>query len=188
MQSKCQIPPFLAAITADMTVKEVIGSRIGLIQKENEVVFHGSFLTHIETKLPVHCFELVACFIHASILLQFCPAIKSITGDFFRIRFICLWSTRGESFSISLIRMGVSALTEMTVLERQVCNRFIVSSGVFHADFGFAIKAFDLHNKSVDSGLGVGDIAGRQRTTSSVLRMVTVLFPLETSIPTAFMI
>lgn len=56
-----KIHPFLGAVTAGRTVKEVIGSGIGLIQKGNEVVFHGSFLVHIETELPVHCFELIAC-------------------------------------------------------------------------------------------------------------------------------
>lgn len=74
--------PFLDAVTTGRVFKEVIGSRIGLIQKGNEGVFYGSFLVHIETELPVHCFELVACFILALILLQFCPAVKSITNGF----------------------------------------------------------------------------------------------------------
>ena len=115
------MPPFLDTATAGRTVKEVIGTGIGLIQKENKVVFHGSFLVHIETELPVHCFKLVACFIHASILLQFCPAVKSITGDFFRIRLIRLWST-GESSPKSLIRMGLTALTKMPASESQLAN------------------------------------------------------------------
>ena len=185
-----KVPPFLAAVTAGRAVKEVIGAGIGLIQKGNEVVFHGSFLAHIETELPVHCFELAACFIHASILLQFCPAVKSITGDFFgNPPYPSLERTRGESSPKSLIRMGVTALTEMPASESQVGNRFIVSAGVFHADFGFAVKAFDQHDESVDGGLGVGDVAGRHKNHHHrVLRMVTVLFPLETSIPTAFMI
>ena len=48
------------AVTAGRAVKEVIGSGIGLIQKGNEVVFHSSFLIHIKTKLPIHCFESVS--------------------------------------------------------------------------------------------------------------------------------
>lgn len=59
---------------------------------------------------------------------------------------------------------------------------------MLHAGFGFAVKIFDLLNKSVDSGLGVWDIAGWHKDHIPGLRMVTVLFPLETSIPTAFMI
>ena len=154
-----KIHPFLGAVTASRTVKEVIGSGIGLIQKGNEVVFHGSFLVHIETELPVHCFELIACFIHASILLQFCPAVKSITGDFFRIRFICLWSTQRVISEIP-DKDGIDSADKDAGIREPVSNRFIVSSGVFHAGFGFAVKAFDLLNKSVDSGLGVWDIAG----------------------------
>ena len=62
-----KIQPFLGAVTAGRAVKEVIGTGIGLIQKGNEVVFRSSFQVHIKTKLPIQCFELVACFIHTSI-------------------------------------------------------------------------------------------------------------------------
>lgn len=55
---------FLGAVTAGRAVKEVIGTGIGLIQKGNEIVFHGSFLVHIETEQSVHYFELIACFMH----------------------------------------------------------------------------------------------------------------------------
>lgn len=96
-----KVYPFLAAVTAGRTAKEVIGPRIGLLQKGNEVVFYGSFLLHIETELPVYGFELVACFNHASALFQFCPAVKSITGDFLRIRFIRLWSAQRVVHEIS---------------------------------------------------------------------------------------
>ena len=51
-----EIHPLLAAIAACGTVKEVIGTRIGLVKQGNEVVFHGSFLVHIEAELPVHGF------------------------------------------------------------------------------------------------------------------------------------
>ena len=121
-----KVHPFLAAVTAGRTVKEFIGSGIGLIQKGNEVVFHGSFLVHIKTELPVHCFELVACFIHASILLQFCPAVKSITGDFFRIRFICLWSTERVIPEIP-DQDGIDSADKDAGIREPVGNRFIVS-------------------------------------------------------------
>ena len=51
-----KIHPFLAAVAAGRTVKEIIGSRISLVKKGNKVVFHGSFLGHIEGGLPVHGF------------------------------------------------------------------------------------------------------------------------------------
>lgn len=116
-----KIHPFLGAVTAGRAVKEVIGSGIDLIQKGNKIVFHGSFLIHIETKLPVHCFELVACFIHTFILLRFCPTVKSITGDFFRIRFTCLWSTK-RVVCKNPDQDGLTELTKMPASESQLAT------------------------------------------------------------------
>ena len=141
-----KVYPFLAAVTAGRTVKEVVGTGIGLIQKANEVVFHGSFLIHIETELTVHCFELVACFIHASILLEFCPAVKSITGDFFRIRFIRLWGAE-KVFSEIADKDGIDSTDKDAGVREPVCNRFIVSASMLHAGFCFAVKAFDPFNE-----------------------------------------
>lgn len=111
--------PFLGAVTAGRAVKEVLGSGIGLIQKGNEFVFYGSFLIYIETELAVHWFELVVYFIHASILLQFCLAVKSITGDFFRIRFIRLWNTQRVISEIP-DQEGISEMTKMQASESQL--------------------------------------------------------------------
>lgn len=55
---------FLDDATEGRFVKEAVGSRIGLNKKGNKVIFHGSFLIHIEIKPPVHCLELIVCFIH----------------------------------------------------------------------------------------------------------------------------
>ena len=59
-----------------------------------EVVFHSCFLSHVETELTIHCFKLVTCFIHVSILLQFRPTVKCITSDFFRISLIRFGSAK----------------------------------------------------------------------------------------------
>ena len=48
------IHPFLGAIAAGRAVKEIICSRISLVKKGNKIVFHSSFLSHIEAELPVH--------------------------------------------------------------------------------------------------------------------------------------
>lgn len=112
---------FLAAVTADGIVKEVIGPGIGLIQEGNEVVFHGSFLVHIETELPVHCLELIACFIHASILIQFCPTVKSIAGDFLEFTLSVLGVQR-ESSPKSLMRIELTILTKISALEGQLAT------------------------------------------------------------------
>lgn len=52
------------------------------------VVLHGSLLGHIKAKLPFHGLKLVSCFIHASILLQFCPAVNRVAGNLFEIGLI----------------------------------------------------------------------------------------------------
>ena len=83
-----KIHPFLAAVTAGRAVKEVIGAGIGLVKECNEVVFHCGLMVHVEAELPVHGFKLVANFIHMVILLQICPAVKCIPGDFLCIGLI----------------------------------------------------------------------------------------------------
>lgn len=49
--------PFLAAVATCMAVKESISIWEGLVYKGNEVVFHGSFLVHVETELQVYGFS-----------------------------------------------------------------------------------------------------------------------------------
>ena len=57
---------------------------------------------------------------------------------------------------------------------------------MLHADLRFPVKSPDVLDQGIDIGLGMGDVAGGMRITSPGWRMVTVLLPLETSIPTAF--
>lgn len=73
-----KIHPFLAAVTACGAVKEVICARIGLVEQSNEYILHGGLLSYIKAGLSVHGFELVVCFIHVCILLQFCPPVKGV--------------------------------------------------------------------------------------------------------------
>ena len=65
-------------------------------------------------------------------------------------------------------------------------DRLIVAAGVLLADFCFSAKFSDLPNQVIDGGLCAGCRRGGRMTTSPCLRMVTVLLPLETSIPIAF--
>ena len=116
-----EIHPFLAAIAAHRTVKEIIRTRIGLVKEGNEIVLHGSLLLHVEAELAVHGFQLVACFIHASILLQFCPVVKGIAGDFLESALSVL-GVRSESSPKSLIRIGFTALTKMPASESHVAT------------------------------------------------------------------
>ena len=83
-----KVHPFLGAVTAGRAVKEVIGAGIGLIQKGNKIVFHGSFLVHIETELPVHCLSWLRVLSMLPYCFSFAPAVKSITGDFLGIGLI----------------------------------------------------------------------------------------------------
>lgn len=77
-----EIHPFLAAVAACRAAEEVVRARISLVKQGDEVVLHGCLLRHIETELAVHGFQLAPCFIHGSILLEFCPSVKGVTGDF----------------------------------------------------------------------------------------------------------
>lgn len=116
-----KIHPLLAAVAAGGTVKEVICARISLVEQGNEVVLHGSLLGHIEAELPVHGLELVACFIHAFILLQFCLSVKGVMGDFFRIHLVGLGSAQGIILK-ALMRIGFTALTKIPASESHVAT------------------------------------------------------------------
>ena len=137
------VHPFLGVVTAGGTVKKVIGIEIGLIQKGNIVVFYGGFLVHIEIGLPVNCFELVECFIHASILLRFCLAVKSMTDDFFRISLI-RFRSRERVITEIPDQDGINSVDKDAYVKGSVSNRFIVHSGMLHVSFVFSVKAFDL--------------------------------------------
>ena len=60
MEARSFILAFLAAIAAAGAVENLVGSGEGLVEKRNEVVFHGGLLIHVEAKLPVHGFQLVS--------------------------------------------------------------------------------------------------------------------------------
>lgn len=116
-----EVHPYLAAIAAGRAVKEVIGVKVGLVKQGDKVALHGSLLSHIEPELPVHGFELVACFVHASILLQFSPAVKGIACDFLESALSVL-GVRRESSPKSLMRMGFTALIKMPASESHVAT------------------------------------------------------------------
>ena len=58
---------------------------------------------------------------------------------------------------------GIDSTDKDVSVREPVCNRFIVSIGMLHAGFCFAVKAFDQFNERVDSGLSMWDIAGRHK-------------------------
>ena len=70
------------------------------------------------------------------------------------------WMTVRPVSYTHLDQDGIDSADKDAGVREPVGNRFIVSAGMLHAGFGFAVKAFDLLNKSADSGLGVWDIAG----------------------------
>ena len=51
-----EIYPFLAAVIAGRTVKEVINARVSLIQQGDEVILVRGFLFHVEAELVIHDF------------------------------------------------------------------------------------------------------------------------------------
>ena len=95
------------------------------------------------------------CFIHASILLQ------GVSCDFFGIGPVGLGSAQGIIAELPN-ENGVYGADKDTCIRKPCGDRFIVPSGVFHADLGFPVRFFDLPDQVTDGGLGVGDVAGRQ--------------------------
>lgn len=53
-----EISSFLAAVLAGRTVKIDISPGIDLVNETDQIVFHGSFMSHVEIKLAVHSFLL----------------------------------------------------------------------------------------------------------------------------------
>ena len=155
-----EVHPFLAAVGACRAVKEIIGARVGLVKQCNEVVFHGSFLVHIEAKLSVHGFELAACFIHTSILLQFCPTVKGIACDFFGISFVGLGSAQGIVPKV-FDKDGVNGADKDTGIRKPCGDRFIVPAGMLQAGLRLSVKVLDELDQLIDCGLGMGNVGGR---------------------------
>lgn len=58
--SRCKINPFLAVVTTCKAVKVSINTGIGLVKDANEIILHGCLMLHVEAKLTVHGFELIA--------------------------------------------------------------------------------------------------------------------------------
>ena len=58
------------------------GDWLFIMLNTNEIASYSNIKgTWKEAELPVHCFELVACFIHASILLPFRPSQQVAAGE-----------------------------------------------------------------------------------------------------------
>lgn len=48
-----EIHPFLASILTGGAVKVGVGSRIGLVNEADQVVFHGGFVFHVKSKTAI---------------------------------------------------------------------------------------------------------------------------------------
>lgn len=58
--SGSEIYPFLIAITTGRVIKGGIHTRICLVENADKVVFHSRLVLHIEVRLAVHGFKLIA--------------------------------------------------------------------------------------------------------------------------------
>ena len=86
-----EIQPLLVAAAVCGTSEEIVCVRVSFVKEGRCVVLYGRFLHHIETELAIHSFKLSMCFIHSSILLEFCPSVKGISGNLGRICLIRFW-------------------------------------------------------------------------------------------------
>ena len=83
-----EIHPFLCAVAAYRTVKELANAGEGLLLKCNEVVCGCGFLFGGQLELTVQRFQLISNRVHRSIVPQFSPIVKRVFGNFHRIRLI----------------------------------------------------------------------------------------------------
>ena len=157
-----EIHPLLTAITAHRTREEIIGSRIRLVKQSNEIILHRRLLIHVEAKLTIHRFELIACFIHNTILAQILPIGKSKLGKPLRIRFIRFW--RAERTIIILSWQNwINRTDKETRVRKPGSNRLVVSASVLHAHLRVSLKGLDLLYKGRDSRLSVRNVTRRHK-------------------------
>ncbi len=102
---------------------------------------------------------MAACFIHASILLQFRPAVKGITCDFFGISLVGLGRAQGIIAEV-FDEHGVYCTDKDTGIGKPCSDRLIVPSGVLHTDFCFPVKSPYQIDQVIDSGLCVHKVLG----------------------------
>lgn len=71
---------------------------------------------------------------------------------------------------------GVNGANKDVGVRKLRSDRFVILTGVFHAGLCFTAKEFDLSNKVIDDGLGVGMSLSGMTTTLLGLRNVISAF------------
>ena len=156
-----KIDPLLAAVAAGGAVEEIVGSREGLVKKRDEIVLHGGLLIGVEAELPVHGFQLVARFVHRTILPQLCPAVKSKSRDFLGICLVGLGRAKGFVSEVS-DELGIDGADEDAGIGKPGGHGLIITPCVLHADLRFTVQSFDGGDELIDGRLRVTVIPGRQ--------------------------
>ena len=156
-----KIDPLLAAVAAGGAVEETVGSREGLVKKRDEIVLHGCLLIDVEAELPVHGFQLVARFVHRTILPQLCPSVKSKSRDFLRIGLVSLGRAKGFIPEV-LDELGIDGADEDAGIGKPGGHGLIITPCVLHADLRLTVQSFDDSDEFIDGGLRVTVIPGRQ--------------------------
>ena len=164
-----KVYPFLAAVTACRAVKEGIGTGIGLVEERDEIILHSGLLVHVKPELPIHGFQLVACLVHMTILLQFGPAVKGIPGNFLRICLIGFGGSKGIITEASDQR-GIHGADEDAGIREPGGNRLIIPPGVFHADLCIAVQSSDNLDQRTYAGLSMPEITGLENDLLSRLK------------------
>ena len=156
-----KIDPLLAAVAAGGAVEETVGSRKGLVKKRDEIVLHGCLLIDVEAELPVHGFQLVARFVHRTILPQLCPAVKSKSRDFLRIGLVSLGRAKGFITEV-LDELGIDGADEDAGIGKPGSHGLVITPCVLHADLRLTVQTFDGGDELIDGRLRVAVIPGRQ--------------------------
>ena len=154
-----------------------------MIDEGDKIVLAGSSLPYTESKLSVHGFKLCARGIHACMLTQIAPVVKGITRNLLGIGFIHLGASQ-RVISKVFDKFGIDVRYEKIGVSKPLEHRLVVTSCVLHDDACISIQTTDKGNEFPDTALGVEHLEGG---IPPGWRAATMLFPLETSIPIAFM-
>lgn len=127
-------------------------------------------------------------FLNRSMLPQFRPMVKTILGNFGRIRLVCFHLMK-RVVPVLSDQQRIGCTDKKPGIMEHLGHWFIIPSHVFQNDSCFTLQAFFSKLTSWLNSLEVWRTSKGFTTSSPKGRMTdAMLFPLETSIPTAFII
>ena len=141
---------------------------------------------HIEIILAAEDLQLLSQSVHRSIFAQFSPAVKSESCNFQSILLVILDLADSGACAIPVDGDGVDDGNEYPMVIQFPGDWFVVSSSYLHVNARIFTECEDLIRQTLQTDCIAHDMMGVRTTSPIGRRIATVLLPLETSIPTAF--